>query len=291
MAALIFAIPTSALTLDAPAAAAPSSHGAPAVEFEKMTWVEVKAALAAGRTTALIYTGGVEERGPQNANGGHSLMSHATVDAIARKLGNAIYLPVLPFTPNEADAQLPGTIGITNDLLQALLLRLSEQAIANGFKNVILMGDHGGGQPTVYKEAAKTLDEQYAAQGVHVYYCDQVYKEANDAFSRYLAAHGYPASLHGGIPDTSEMMYLDTDHTWVRNALVATALGSPVVDGKAKIGPEGPKDGIIGDARRSTLALGKVSFDIKVEYAVRQIRGFLAGGQGQERHPPQFTKP
>jgi hypothetical protein len=48
-------------------------------------------------------------------------------------------LPVLPFCPNEADAQFPGTIGITNDLL----LRLSQQAIDNGFKKVILMGDRG----------------------------------------------------------------------------------------------------------------------------------------------------
>jgi creatinine amidohydrolase len=45
------------------------------IEFEKMTWVEVKAALVAGKTTALIYTGGVEERGPQNVNGGHNLMA------------------------------------------------------------------------------------------------------------------------------------------------------------------------------------------------------------------------
>jgi creatinine amidohydrolase len=273
--ALVLATLTGSPTLDVPAAAA-SRRGTAAVEFEKMTWVEVKTALAAGRTTALIYTGGVEERGPQNVNGGHNLMAHATVDAIARRLGNAIYLPVLPFTPNEADAQFPGTIGITNDLLKALLLRLSQQAIANGFKNVILMGDHGGGQPTVYQEAAKALDDQYKAQGVHVYYCDQVYKGGNDAFGRYLAAHGYPASLHGGIPDTAEMMYLDTDHTWVRDGLVPTALGSPVVDGKPQMGPEGPKDGIIGDARRSTPALGKMAFNIKVEYAVNQIQGFLA---------------
>src|SRR5246127_1804439 len=67
------------------------------VEFEKMTWVEVKAALAAGKTTALIYTGGVEERGPQNANGGHNQIAHATAEAIARKLRNAIFLPVLPY--------------------------------------------------------------------------------------------------------------------------------------------------------------------------------------------------
>jgi creatinine amidohydrolase len=276
MSALTLATLTGSPALDAPAAAAAGSRGTQAVEFEKMTWVEVKAALSAGRTTALIYTGGVEERGPQNTNGGHNLMAHATVDAIARRLGNAIYLPVLPFSPNEADAKFPGTIGITNDLLKALLLRLSQQAIANGFKNVILMGDHGGGQPAVYQEAATALDDQYAAQGVHVYYCDQVYKDANDAFDRYLAAHGYPASLHGGIPDTAEMMYLDTDHTWVRDALVPTALGSPVVDGKPQMGPEGPKDGIMGDARRSTRALGKIAFDIKVDHAVKQIQGFLA---------------
>src|SRR6266852_5747331 len=85
------------------------------VEFEKMTWKEVQAALAAGKTTALIYTGGVEERGPQNVNGGHNLIAHATVEAIARKLGNAIFLPVLPYTPNDAES-IPGTIGITNEL-------------------------------------------------------------------------------------------------------------------------------------------------------------------------------
>ena len=36
------------------------------VGFEKMTWVEVKCEIAAGKTTALIYTGGVEERGPRD---------------------------------------------------------------------------------------------------------------------------------------------------------------------------------------------------------------------------------
>ena len=56
---------------------------APLVEFEMMTWPEVKAALAAGKTTALVYTGGTEQRGPQNVNGGHTLMARATVKAIA----------------------------------------------------------------------------------------------------------------------------------------------------------------------------------------------------------------
>src|SRR5258708_31562272 len=47
------------------------------VEFEKMTWVEVKCEIAAGQTTALIYTGGVEERGPQNLNGRPNPITHS----------------------------------------------------------------------------------------------------------------------------------------------------------------------------------------------------------------------
>jgi creatinine amidohydrolase len=182
---------------------------------------------------------------------------------------------VLPFTPNNANAELPGTIGITNDLLAAILERITEQSITNGFKNVILMGDHGGGQPAVYQQVATKLDGKYAAQGIHVYYCDQVYNPANDAFEAYLAQHGYPIDLHGGISDTAEMMYLDKDNTWVRRNLLATAVGDPVVDGKAQIGPNSPHNGIEGDARRATVELGKKMFDMKVDYAVKQIQGFV----------------
>jgi len=243
------------------------------VEFEKMTWVEVRAALAAGKTTALIYTGGVEERGPQNANGGHNLIAHATAEAIARKLGNAIFLPVLPYTPNDAES-IPGTIGITNELLAAMLERIAEQAALNGFRNVILMGDHAGGQPQVYEQVAKKLDGTLSG-GARVFYCDQVYRAANDAFDQYLTQHGYPPGLHGYLFDTSEMMYLDKDDTWVRRDLVSSAIGDSVADGKARFGPQSPQNGILGDARRSTPELGKRAFDMKVDYAVRQIRSLL----------------
>src|SRR5512147_2112333 len=68
-------------------------------EFGMMTWPEVKAAIAAGKTTALVYTGGTEQRGPQNVNGGHTLMGTEIVKAIAIRLGNAIAMPTIPYTP------------------------------------------------------------------------------------------------------------------------------------------------------------------------------------------------
>ncbi len=255
---------------------------APLVELEMMTWPEVKAALAAGKTTALVYTGGTEQRGPQNVNGGHTLMARATVKAIALKLGNAIAMPVLAYSPNRASAELPGTIGLSDEVFGQMLTEIAEQSIATGFKNVILMGDHGGGQPGVFSEVAKKLDAKHAPEGKHVYFCDEVYAKAQGDFDDWLASKGYPRSSHAGIPDTSTMLYLGGDKGWVRKELIPAAEGDPVPPpgqrGQAP-DPNAPprkNNGISGDARRSTAALGKMAFDIKVDYAVKQITGFLA---------------
>jgi creatinine amidohydrolase/Fe(II)-dependent formamide hydrolase-like protein len=250
-----------------------------------MTWPEVKDALAAGKTTALVYTGGTEQRGPQNVNGGHTLMGRAIVKTIALRLGNAIAMPVLPYTPNNASAALPGTIGLTPELLGAVLERIVEQSMTTGFKNVVIMGDHGGGQPATYQEVAKKMDEKYAPEGKHVFFCDRVYAAAQGDFDDWLVAHGYPRSSHAGIPDTSTMLYLGGDKGWVRKELIPTAEGDPVPPpgergrGRGQAAdPNAPprkNNGISGDARRSTAALGKQAFDIKIDYAVKQIQGFI----------------
>jgi creatinine amidohydrolase len=268
---------------------APVATKAPLVEFEMMTWPEVKAALAAGKTTALVYTGGTEQRGPQNVNGGHTLMARATVKAIALKLGNAIAMPVLAYSPNRASPDLPGTIGLSNEVFGQMLTEIAEQSIITGFKNVVIMGDHGGGQPQVFAEVAKKLDEKYSPKGIHVYFCDEVYAKAQGDFDDWLVAHGYPRSSHAGIPDTSTMLYLGGDKGWVRKALIPTAEGDPVPPPGARgqgrgrgpdpNAPPRKDNGISGDARRSTPALGKMAFDIKVDYATKQIQGFLAAQQ------------
>jgi creatinine amidohydrolase/Fe(II)-dependent formamide hydrolase-like protein len=281
MSRLLTLVALATLPLGSLSAQRTATAAGPLVEFEMMTWPEVKSALAAGKTTALFYTGGTEQRGPQNVNGGHTLMGKAIVKRIATELGNAIAMPVLPYTPNNASATLPGTIGLTPELLSAILERVSEQAIATGFKNVVLMGDHGGGQPNAYADVAKKLEEKYAPMGIHVYYADDVYGKANSDFDKWLADNGYPPSSHAGIPDTSTMLYL-SDGTWVRKELVPQAEGDPVAAPGAGRGatrdPNAPprkNNGISGDARRASAELGKRLFDMKVSYAVKQIRGFI----------------
>lgn len=272
-------IATLALAVALPAVAAqnPAPAAAPLVDFEMMTWPEVKKAIESGKTTALVYNGGTEQRGPQNVNGGHNLMGREIVRAIARKLGNAIAAPVLPFSPNRASAEMPGTIGLSTAAFAMINEEVAEQLLLTGFKTVILMGDHGGGQAEL-KTIAEKLDAKHAAEGKHVFYGDEVYAKANGDFDAWLKANGYPASAHAGIPDTSMMLFLGGDKGWVRKDLVASALGDPVLPRGQAPDPNVKRvnNGISGDGRKSSPELGKKLFDMKVEYAVAQIQRLTA---------------
>lgn len=252
------------------------------VEFELMTWPEVYRAIhKEGKTTALIYFGGTESRGPQNVNGGHTIMGRAIVKAIAIKLGNAIALPVIPYSQNNASAQAPGTLGLTSEIQGMLCEQIAEQAIATGFSNVIILNDHGGGT-NVYGQVAKKLEEKYrapelASRNIHVLYADTVYAKAQGDFDTWLKDHNLPVSSHAGIPDTSTMMYLQEQegrpNVYTRLDLLPVAVTVP-----APSDPGAPRpvpSGVTGDGRQSDVKYGKMAMDIKIDYAVKQIQEFL----------------
>jgi creatinine amidohydrolase/Fe(II)-dependent formamide hydrolase-like protein len=252
------------------------------VEFELMTWPEVYRAIHhEGKTTALIYFGGTESRGPQNVNGGHTIMGRANVKAIALRLGNAIALPVVPYSVNNASLQTPGTIGLTNEIQGALCEQLAEEAIKTGFNNVIFLNDHGGGTG-VYAQVAKKLEDKYrapdlAARNIHVFYADTVYAKAQADFDTWLKANNLPVSSHAGIPDTSTMMLLQQQegkpNVYTRLDLLPVAVTVPrPTDPNA---PPVVASGVSGDGRLSDIKYGKMAMDIKIDYAVKQIQEFL----------------
>lgn len=247
------------------------------VDMELMTWVEIKDALAHGKTTALVFNGGTETRGPQCVTGGHTFVAHAKVVAIARKLGNALAAPVLPFSPNRANPYIPGTIGITADTFKDINEEVAEELIRNGFKNVVLMGDHGGGQDEL-AQVATDLSAKYASQGIKVVYCADAYKKSNDDYDAWLASKGYSPGGHASINDTSEMMYLEpAPNAWVRRNMLSQALGTPRphTNPPTPFDPNHPGNGVSGDGRRSAPELGKYGYDIHVSEAVAQIQQLL----------------
>src|SRR5687767_4117382 len=85
------------------------------VFLEELTWLEVRDAIKAGKTTAIVTTGGIEQSGPYLAVGKHNYVNRAMCAAIARHLGNALCAPNVPFVPEgnidppSAHMRYPGT--------------------------------------------------------------------------------------------------------------------------------------------------------------------------------------
>jgi creatinine amidohydrolase len=247
------------------------------VEMELMTYPEIYAAVhEQGKTTVLVVNGGIEQRGPHAVLGGHSLTAKPQGIDIARKLGNALVAPIMPFSiaGRHLNPKTPGSVNIPGPIFAAVNEAIVDSMVVNGFKNIVLMGEHGGGQKEL-EEVAKKTNAKYGPQGVHVFFCGDFYEKTQNEFQQWVIANHLPPSSHGGIPDTSLMMYLGGD-AWVRkDKLVA---GDPLLPPGTRRDPNTPlvDNGVIGDPRPSTPEMGKRYFDMKTKNAVAQIQSMIA---------------
>jgi len=120
------------------------------VWLEEMTWMDVRDALAAGRTTVIIPTGGIEPNGPWLVTGKHNYVLRANCDAIARDLGNALCAPVMELVPEgqieppTGHMRSPGTLSLRQDTFEAVLTDVAHSLKVHGFTNIVFIGDSGG---------------------------------------------------------------------------------------------------------------------------------------------------
>src|SRR5882724_7148090 len=190
------------------------------VDLELLTHTEVTQKLKDGWTSILLVTGGTEERGPQDVLGGHTMMAHSHADMIARKLGKTLVAPVLPIAVNATGyrdgTNTPGAIQMPAEVFKAVQIAEIDSLAMSGFKDIYVMGDHGGGQAEM-KEAAGEMDKKWAAKGTHVYYVSDFYNKTHDDVDMYLYEHKLPIAGHGAMLETSIMLYLEpSPGAWVR---------------------------------------------------------------------------
>ena len=240
------------------------------VYIEDLTWMEVKDAVAGGKTTAIIYSGSIEQNGPHLALGKHVFIAHYVAGKIAEELGGALVYPTIPFAPTgdpmakSGHMAYAGSVSLSSEVYLGVVRQLALSAIAAGFKEVYLMGDHGGGQAEL-ELAAKGLEEEWGSNGIHVRYVPDLYYKEKEQMRGYLTAHHIAIDLHAGTDDTSEVMFIDTAHRWIRADKLAPSDGS-----------ERPKTGVEGDPSKATSELGQMFIAFKIEDAVAQIRALRA---------------
>jgi creatinine amidohydrolase len=156
------------------------------VWIEEMTWMDVRDALKAGKTTVIIPTGGIEPNGPWLVTGKHNYVNRANCDAIARKLGNALCAPNIEYVPEgDIDKKTghmasPGTISMREETFRAVLTDVAHSLKQHGFKNIIFIGDSGGnqnGQRAVAEELNKRFNGEAVVAHVQEYYTYNVVGE------------------------------------------------------------------------------------------------------------------
>ena len=186
---------------------------------EELTWMEVRDAIKAGKTTGLILTGGVESNGPHLATGKHNFILKVMGEAIARKLGNVLVAPIVTLEPGRPDGDrvAPGSVFLSQATYRAVLTDMASSLRGMGFTNVILLGDSGGNQGPMgvetarlwkqgpMKEVAATLDEKYKATGTRFYFIPEYYDYAS--VQKMLQASGIPEKIEIGASQGSDQIH------------------------------------------------------------------------------------
>jgi creatinine amidohydrolase len=152
---------------------------------EELTWMEVRDAVRAGKTTVLIGTGGVEQNGPYVAGGKHNFVLATVMPEIAKAIGNTLIAPIVKFVPEGAiepaprgHMAYPGTISLESATFEALLTDICRSYRAHGFKDIILIGDSGGNQ-TGMRNVAAALNTKWVAESsaARVHFLPEYYTE------------------------------------------------------------------------------------------------------------------
>jgi len=257
-----------------PAFAGAQNPGDPFIE--QMTWTEIRDAMAAGKTVAIVPVGGTEQNGPHMVLGKHNYIVTHAAGLMAKRLGNALVAPTVAWVPegdytNPGWGDKPGVISLPSPSYDRLLEAAARSLESHGFTHVLFIGDSGGNQGGMQAVADK-LNEEWAGGGTSVFALTDYYRMGQQYSRAWLqAAYGYDLETigsHAGITDTSAVMYVFPDG--VRDHLRMPGGGSPDA-------------GVTGDPTLATPEIGRMVVEFKVLAGLEQYRRLTA--------PPRRGRP
>jgi len=234
--------------------------------IDELTWYEVRDAIAAGKTTAIIATGGIEQNGPYLITGKHNVVLRGMCEAIARKLGNALCAPVIAFVP-EGDIEqktghmrYPGTISLREETYRMLLEDVAGSLKAHGMTEIILIGDSGGNQDGM-EATAERLNTQWTDARAH--FIPEFYRYADlvTFLEQELGVKQVSEGLHDDFQITALMMAVDP---------VTVRYDERVKAGKASI------NGVDITPREKTIEIGRKLMEFRAEQTVNAIHKAIA---------------
>lgn len=258
IAVLCFVLPSQLMTAPLP----------DEVAIENMTWTDVRTAIQAGYTTAIVPTGGLEQNGPHMIIGKHDYIVGEAARRIAKAIGHTLVAPVVSYVPEgsydppSGHMRFPGTMGVPESVFAGVLEGIARSLKAGGFKTICFIGDHGQSQP-LQAAVAQRLTAEWAKEGVHVAQIDAYYDDR--AQIKRLLDEGHSLDeigQHASIIDTSELLSVN-------------GKGADLSRYRAMTFPL-EQTGVRGDPRGANPALGSSLLEMRISAATSQIKALIA---------------
>jgi creatinine amidohydrolase len=232
------------------------------VWIEDMTLVEIRDSLKAGKTTALIFAGGMEDNGPYVTVSQHNSIVRAMCDSIARTLGATLCAPIVGMAPGSPDSsKSPGSVVLSAETFKAVLTDIATSLQAQGFKNILLMVDHGSDQgPCI--EVSKTLGEKWKGSGTRIHYVPEYYNysEVVKFEQDVLGIHEKRDGYHDDYYTASISVAIDPNGARMPERIKAN---KTTINGVELAGPKAVED-------------GKKIMAFRADAAIKAIRKLLA---------------
>jgi creatinine amidohydrolase len=235
------------------------------VWIEDLTMMEVRDLIKAGKTTALILGGGIEENGPYLTTGKHNNVLRVTGDSIARALGNALVAPIVTLEPgNPERVRTPGTVLLSPETYKAVLTDMAISLKTQGFRTIVLCGDSGGNLRHM-QEVADTLTAKWKGDpsGTRIFHIAEYYNygEVEKFEQEVLDIHEKLEGLHDDYYISSIIMVHDVN---------GVRLPERIKAGKATI------NGVSLTPAEKTIENGKKIVAFRTDATVKAIKKALA---------------
>ena len=168
-------------------------------EMDRINWMEFKEVVPSKIQTVLLSTGTLEPHGVIN-NGADNTAPTAIAQKIARRT-NAMIAPTLPYGMTGSMADYPGAFQINEAAYRPFVKQILEGLAKNGFKNIIILNGHGGGQTAVLQSVAAEVSAEKRVRTLVINWWSFAADETKEVFGE--------DGGHAGLNETAFIQAID----------------------------------------------------------------------------------
>jgi creatinine amidohydrolase len=241
-----------------------------ALYLDQLTWIAVKEEIQNGRDTVVVPLGSTEQHGRHMPLGTDAVLGDEFGWGLAVRMG-AFLAPTVRFGCSEHHLAFPGTISLSAETFQRLVIDVVASLSGHGFRRIVLLPTHGGN----FKPLAEAVKKIEPVEGVRVVAFTDLDGLVRAAFesSKKFGVEPAQSGAHSGEWETSLMLFLRSEQVKMEHAAEGFAgelseIMSKVFDGIQSL----DENGVLGDPRPATAEAGKKYFEEMVDFLYQWVQ-------------------